>query len=109
MAAGDIPERETGDTSMTQYGVLSSWEATQAGFTVPIESIEGVATWLLRTQDPSGGFGYQGNVGNGGGLVQQSDVKLSMTAAGLGSLCICASLLGLRPRSKNARATCPRR
>ena len=88
-------DRQTGDTSMTQYGVLSSWEATQAGFRVPIESVEGVATWLLKTQDPSGAFGYQGTVSDTFALVQQSGVRHSMAAAGLGSVYICADLLGL--------------
>ena len=89
------PDNTTGDTSMTQYGVLSSWEATQAGFHVPLESIEGVTEWLLHTQDPGGGFGYQGILSTGNGLVPQSDVRPSMASAGAGSLYICASLLGL--------------
>lgn len=85
----------TCDTSMTQYGVLCSWEATQAGYRVPPESIESVAVWLLHTQDPSGGYGYQGNLGDAGKLLTQSDVRPSMTAAGMGSLYICSNLLGL--------------
>ena len=89
------PGRETGDTSMTQYGVLSSWEAKNAHFYVPIESIEGVATWLLHTQGPNGGFGYQGTIGTTNALVAQSEVKPSMTSAGSGSLYICASMLDL--------------
>ena len=94
------PEKETGDTSMTQYGVLSAWEATQAGFKIPPESIEAVTTWLLKTQDPSGGFGYQGTVSKTSGLVKQNEVRHSMAAAGLGSLYICADLLGLVPRAE---------
>ena len=80
---------------MTQYGVLSSWEATQAGFHVPLESIESVSEWLLHTQDPSGAFGYQGVLGTGNSLVPQSNIRPSMASAGAGSLYICASLLGL--------------
>ena len=94
------PERETGDTSMTQYGVLSAWEATQAGFKIPPETIEAVTTWLLKTQDPKGGFGYQGTVAASSGLVKQKDVRHSMATAGLGSLYICADLLGLVPRAE---------
>ena len=45
---------------MTQYGVLASWEAKKNGFVVPVDSIERVLMWLMRTQDPSGGWGYQG-------------------------------------------------
>ncbi|OHB70751.1 MAG: hypothetical protein A2V70_11815 [Planctomycetes bacterium RBG_13_63_9] len=92
------PGRETGDTSMTQYGVLSAWEAAQAGFDVPIESIERVATWLLKTQDPSGGFGYQGNVSASFVPVGQDSTTLSLGAAGLGSVYMCIDLLGLMER-----------
>ena len=101
------PERETGDTSMTQYGVLSSWTATQAGFEVPFASIEAVATWLLRTQDPSGGFGYQGNLSGSFVPVEQSEVKSSMTAAGLGSVNICATLLGVAGKLKKRDDSLP--
>ena len=70
---------------MTQYGVLSSWEAKQAGIDVPMQSVENVMNWLLHTQDPSGGFGYQGVVSKDATLVVQSQVKHSLTAAGLGA------------------------
>ena len=88
------PDKDTGDTSMTQYAVLSSWEATQAGFRVPREMIEGVADWLLRTQDPSGGFGYQGIPSDGNTLIKQGRMRHSLVAAGLGSVYVCANLLG---------------
>jgi hypothetical protein len=88
-------EKPTGDTSMSQYGVLSSLVATQAGFDVPVDSIDRVAGWLLKTQDPSGGFGYQGEIAPAAALIPQSDVRPSMTAAASGSLYMCASLLGL--------------
>lgn len=90
------PDRTTGDTSMTQYAVLSCWEVTQAGFEVPRDMLERVAAWLLKTQDPSGGFGYQGTpAGSFEALVKQQDISPSMTTAGLGSTYICAELLGL--------------
>ena len=89
------PERTKGDTSMTQYAVLSTWEAIQAGFHVPPESIDNVTLWLMRTQDPSGAFGYQGTVAPTGALVPQSETRLSMGAAGLGSAYICGDLLKL--------------
>jgi hypothetical protein len=88
------PDKETGDTSMTQYAVLSSWEAAQAGFRVPREMIEGVADWLLRTQDPSGGFGYQGIPSDGNTRIKQGRMRHSLVAAGLGSVYVCANLLG---------------
>jgi len=92
------PDRETGDTSMTQYGVLSSWEAKQAGFDIPRQMILAVTLWLLKTQDPSGGFGYQGVVSDSFRLVPQKRVGHGVTAAGLGSVYICADLLGLVDR-----------
>jgi hypothetical protein len=87
--------RSTGDTSMTQYAVLCAWEASQVGFNVPNDSMERVATWLLKTQDPSGGFGYQGRIASSYNSLQQQTVSHSMTAAGLGSVYICTDLLGL--------------
>ncbi|MFZ5829051.1 MAG: HEAT repeat domain-containing protein [Planctomycetota bacterium] len=89
------PDRDTGDTSMTQYAVLGSWEATQVGFDVQPATIENVAVWLLKTQDPEGGFGYQGIVSESYHRVKQERVRHSMVAAGLGSLYICSDLLGI--------------
>ncbi len=92
--------RKTGDTSMTQYAVLTMWEAHQAGFMIPPRMLEDVATWLLRTQDPSGAFGYQGQVSPTFEPVAQSDKRHSMVAAGLGSVYICADLMGLGRRGR---------
>lgn len=101
------PDRETGDTSMVQYGVLSSWAATQAGFAVPRQMILAVTLWLLKTQDPSGGFGYQGVVSDGFRSVPQQRVGHGVTAAGLGSVYICADLLGLAKRPPRGEADLP--
>ncbi len=92
-------DRPTGDTSMVQYVALAMWEARRAGFTVPQPMIEGLTEWLLRTQDPSGGYGYQGVVSPNWQPVPQSSIRLSLTVAGLGSLYICADLLGLSERA----------
>jgi hypothetical protein len=95
--AWGYPNRPTGDTSMTQYGVLSMWEAEHAGFKVPIEAWEKVANWLLRTQDPSGAWGYQGtDPGTMNKLVPQNEIRHSMVSAGLGSLYICADKFQFR-------------
>jgi hypothetical protein len=86
----------SGDTSMTQYGVLSLWKASKKNIIeMPRESIESVCNWLIRTQDPSGGWGYQG-VDPGEEnyeRVPQSNVRDSLTAAALGSTIICSELL----------------
>lgn len=91
--------RTTGDTSMTQYAVLSLWEAAEAGIETPVEVWERVLDWLLRTQDPTGAYGYQGTVAEGESgtykLVNQVEVRHSMVAAGVGSLYICQDHLRL--------------
>lgn len=92
------PNLPTGDTSMTQYGVLGLWKARRAGFDVTQESIERAARWLLATQDPGGGFGYQGRIGKDNQPVKQSEVRPSLTAAGLGSLYICCDMLDVNTK-----------
>ena len=94
------PERPTGDTSMTQYGVLSSWEAAQVGYQISPQSIEAVLLWLMHTQDPSGGFGYQGSPSPSFVPVAQEDVRPSVSVAGLGSVYICSDLLGFSELAK---------
>ncbi len=89
---------ETCDTSMTQYAVLGLWEAEdQAGVETPAIVWNQVARWLLRTQDPSGGFGYQGKPSYAiGERVKQSGVRHSLTVAALGSLYITKDRVGYR-------------
>jgi hypothetical protein len=89
------PDKPTGDTSMTQYGVLSIWEARQKGFQIPQQSIQAVTRWLLQTQDPSGAWGYQGYPSTTFQPIPQSEIRHSLAAAGLGSVYICADLLSM--------------
>ena len=87
---------ETGDTSQTQYAVLGLWMAQRNNFQVPQNAVERVTAWLLRTQDVGGGWTYQGNdPGNYQRIKQDPPPTLSLSAAGLGSLYICADLLGI--------------
>jgi hypothetical protein len=85
----------TGDTSQTQYPTLGLWLANSNGIDVPPQALEKVCGWLLRTQDPSGGWGYQGEDPGPSNYnrVNQSDIKPALAAAGLGSIYICADLL----------------
>jgi hypothetical protein len=88
---------QTGDTSMTQYVVLFSWMARAVNASeMSAQSIRQVTNWLIRTQDVNGGWGYQGNDPGVGNYQrrQQTEVRLSLVAAGLGSLYICSSMLG---------------
>lgn len=91
------PNWQTGDTSMTQYAVLSAWLSRSVGATeLPVDAIRGVTNWLIRTQDPSGAWGYQGkDPGTGSSRrVNQTEIRHSLCVAGLGSLYICSSMLG---------------
>jgi len=93
----DSPNGKTCDTSMTQFAAMGLWEAAdQAEVETPPEVWERLAKWLLRTQDPSGGFGYQGlESGKLGERVKQPSTLHSMTCAGMCSLYICKDQLGL--------------
>lgn len=88
-------ERTTGDTSMVQYALLGLWEAHYSGYEVPEDVIERATMWLMQTQDPTGGFGYQGVIGEISRPVPQESVSLVLTTAATGSLYICGDLLGL--------------
>ncbi len=88
---------QSGDTSMTQFAVLSLWVADQAGFETPDEAWIKVLHWLLRTQDPSGAWSYQGRDAGSFTLVAQDSINIrpSMAVAGLGSLYLSAEHLGV--------------
>ena len=102
---------KTGDTSMTQYAVLCLWTAKENGVPISMDSTTKVCNWLLRTQDPSGAWGYQGNdpgVGRQPRSLQQTRIRHSMVAAGVGSLYVLADLLQLvQPRRQSINNTTP--
>lgn len=99
----------TGDVSQTQYACLALWSAKRYGANVPQQSVENVCEWLLRVQDPSGAWGYQGvdpGPGNYTRVPQRGavgPVTHSLAAAGLGSVCVCADLLGMRDKGRVGR------
>jgi hypothetical protein len=87
-----------GDTSQSQYAVLACWTAHRAGFEVPSRAVLNVCQWLVRTQDANGGFGYQPlDPGENAARVKQQNVRESISLAGLGSVYICSTLLGMNP------------
>jgi hypothetical protein len=97
-----------GDTSQTQYPTLALWLAMRNGLDVSTAAIEKDCSWLLRTQDPAGGWSYKGKDPGNHGRVPQDEVKPSVSAAGLGSLYICADLLGLEEKkAKSAEPGLP--
>ena len=98
------------DTSMTQYGVLCYWAAHEAGFQIDFDVAAACCNWLLRTQDPSGAWSYQGKVsGSETTRITQDkfEIRHSMAAAGLSSVYIMADLLSLvpKPRPKKVRTS----
>jgi hypothetical protein len=62
--------------------------------------------YLLRTQDPSGAWGYQGNDPGTFTRIPQSTIRYSLVAAGLGSLYVTADLLSVTSR-QSAQRTAP--
>lgn len=87
---------ETGDTSQTQYAALTYWELLNAGVNLDADSVQRCLNWLIRTQDPSGAWGYQGHDPGNYELVKQEDqVGRSMAAAGMGGVMILGNALGL--------------
>jgi hypothetical protein len=89
----------SGDTSQTQFAALAYWEAYRRHFAVEGKSLENVANWLMKTQDPDGCWGYQGKITESSMLTEQTEKNCSMLAAGLGSVYICADLFGASPAS----------
>lgn len=88
---------ETCDSSMTQFALIALWEAQdQAEVISPIDVWERAGIWILKTQDPNGGFGYQGVESKSvNQKVKQSATMHSMTVASMCSLYIVRDRLGL--------------
>lgn len=95
--------RDAGDNSMTQYGALGLWLAQRSGFEVPIPTIERLCNFILRVQDPSGAWGYQGIDPGPGNFnrVPQTDIRLTMVCAALGSLYMGSDLLNINERRRD--------
>jgi len=89
-------ERSRGDTSQTQYGVLCLWTAQHKGFDVPLDRMEKVTDWLIKTQDPSGAWGYQAQLPSGTGRMKQAKISNSLVAAACGSLYILGDAMKLQ-------------
>ncbi len=104
-------EQPAGDLSQLQYGVLGLWSAKNAGLQVPEKSIVDVVNYVIRVQDPSGAWGYQGKDPGGYTRVPQTKIRPSLCAAGAGSLYVGADFLGMsktgKPRTISARKLPP--
>jgi len=83
-----------GDTSQSQYCILAFWTLEQVGVRAPQANVEAAMRWLLFSQGKDGGFSYKpppsntpmGNAPGG---------TMNLTAAGAGSVYICADVLGI--------------
>lgn len=100
-------EKSTGDTSMTQYAVLALWLCEQYGIRTPQDSWERVCNWLMRTQDPTGNFGYQGKDPGNFNLVTQANLDNGLAAAGMGSIYFCGHYFGFLGTSSTAEEKNP--
>jgi len=89
------PNMETGDISQTQYAALGLWTASQAGVEVPQPVVEKLCNYLIRVQDPAGSYGYQAKDPGNFQRIAQDGPTHSLTAGGLGAICVCADLLGI--------------
>lgn len=85
--------RPTGDTSQVQYVMLALWTMEEVGLDIPAPMVESTIRYLKATLDPSGGWGYQGKVSTGGGLIAQESVTKSLATAGVGAVVIAGDIL----------------
>jgi hypothetical protein len=91
--------KPTGDTSQVQYSLLALWSMQQAEIPIPLDTIEAALKYLRATQDPSGGWGYQGVLGTG--QVPQDGVTKSLSTAGAGAIIMAGDILGFYGMRKN--------
>ena len=91
------PGYGTGDVSQVQYAMLAYWTLQQADFEPDPGRVEECLDWLLRVQDPSGAWPYQGtDPGPGKPLrPQKSEVGMSMALAGGSAALIGGDVLGM--------------
>lgn len=87
-------DRDTGDTSQTQYAALAMWALHKNEIDIPPDMVESTLKYLVATQDPSGGWGYQATVATGT-LVPQDAVSKSLATAGVCATLIAADTLGI--------------
>ncbi len=85
-----------GDLSQLQYPILGLWAARNAGVEFPDRVMVDAVNYVIRVQDPSGAWGYQGiDPGNYNARVGQAQIRPSLCAAGLGSLFVGSDFMGM--------------
>ena len=83
-----------GDLSQSQYVTLAIWTLDRSGIRLDYARVSAALKWILRVQDPSGGWPYMGrDPGPGKPLVAQKRVTTAVTLAGASSLLIAGDSL----------------
>ncbi len=90
------PTEQFGDISQTQYGTLAIWTLSKHGMRVDSNRLARLVDFLLRTQDPSGGWPYEATVApSRQQLIRQSGrMNLSLAMGAGGSLLMAGELFG---------------
>ncbi|MEO1999314.1 MAG: hypothetical protein ABGZ17_29065 [Planctomycetaceae bacterium] len=86
----DYTSPDGGDTSMMQYALLGLWAAQRNGVEIPRAAVEKAASWMLKTQRPSGGFIYHPQ---STGKHHAGEEELGITSAGISSVGITRVML----------------
>lgn len=89
------PGDRQGDVSQTQYAVLALWTLDRAGIAVDYKGVQATIGWLLRVQDPSGGWPYLAEDPGTMTRIKQGGLTPSMAIAGGSALMIAADILGV--------------
>lgn len=87
------PDEPTGDTSQTQYAMLGLWTLDHKNIKVDFKGVGETIKWLLRVQDLTGGWPYQGVDPGSKGRIRQERVDPSMAVAGGSALLIAGDIL----------------
>ncbi|WDQ17374.1 hypothetical protein [Rhodopirellula sp. P2] len=103
-AYGYVGEK-TGDVSQTQYAMLALWTLDRAGIQIDYKGVGRTVGWLLRVQDPGGGWPYQGIDPGGNNRVKQGGVTPSMAVAGGSALLIGTDILRMWGESLGGEAS----
>jgi len=89
------PDWKTGDVSQVQYVALASWVLDRSGIEIPLDRVGSMLSWMMRVQDTSGAWPYQGeDPGIGRGLISQprEEMTVTMGLAGGGTALICSDI-----------------
>lgn len=96
-----------GDVSQVQYAMLGLWTIDRAGLPVHYDRVPSTIDWLLRVQDPNGGWPYMGEDPGQKGRIKQARVSASMAVAGGSGILIAGDLLRIWGQKAESAALQP--